>query len=127
MAKLIAAKTQQQEEQLHASLPMSLQKVLAGKGLLVWKQLLERFEFDDMEVYTFMTDGVQLVGQHGTPACFPEKVKPVSLTQQDLEASAVWRRRAILGKLRKHGILSRRPWKSWKWVSWRGPLSQSRR
>ena len=100
MARLMVAKTQQQEKRLHESLPESLQKVLEGKRLLVWKQLLEKFEFDDMEVYNFMTEGVRLVGQHGTPACFPEKLKPASLTQQDLENSAVWRRRAIVGKLR---------------------------
>jgi len=102
LAKLVAAQTQQQEAELHASFPPSLQKVLAGKRLLVWKHLLEKFEFDDMEVYSFMTSGVKLVGAHDTPTCFPEKLKPASLTQQDLEASAVWRRKAIVGKHRKH-------------------------
>ena len=101
LAKLVAAQTQQQEAKLHASFPPSLQKVLAGKRLLVWKHLLEKFEFDDMEVYSFMTNGVKLVGAHDTPTCFPEKLKPATLTQQDLEASAVWRRKAIVGKHRK--------------------------
>ena len=45
-----------------------------------------------------LTQGVRLVGQHDTPSCFPAILKPASLTQQDLELSAVWRRRAILGK-----------------------------
>jgi hypothetical protein len=57
--------------------------------------LLEKFEFDDMEVYSFMTSGVKLVGAHDTPSCFPEKLKPASLTQQDLEASALWRRKPL--------------------------------
>eukprot|EP00435_Cladocopium_sp_Y103_P049944 s2858_g15.t1 len=47
-AKLMALKLEQDETKLHAGLPFSLQKVLAGKRLLLWKFLLEKFEYDDM-------------------------------------------------------------------------------
>ena len=97
-ARLLAKQFEQQEKQLHESLPPSLQKVLHGKQLLVWKKLLERYEYDDMQVYDFMASGVKLTGMHDTPACYPEKIRPATLTQEDLEASAIWRRRAVIGK-----------------------------
>ena len=65
-AKLLAVQSKQQEEELHASLPDSLRKVLEGKRLIVWQKLLEKLE------------GVPVVGKHDAPACYPEKVKPAS-------------------------------------------------
>eukprot|EP00435_Cladocopium_sp_Y103_P045522 s1078_g13.t1 len=97
-AKLLAAQTSEQEKALHEALPASLAKVLAGKKLLVWKQLLEKYDYDDQAVFHFMHEGVKLVGMHDRPQCYPEKIKPAVLTQEDLESSALWRRRAILGK-----------------------------
>ena len=97
-AKLLAVQCEEQEKALHAALPPSLQKVLLGKRLLVWKKLLEKYQYDDLQVFDFMANGVRLTGMHDTPACYPELIKPASLTQHDLESSAVWRRKAILGR-----------------------------
>ena len=47
-----------------------------------------KYEYDDMAVVKFMLEGVPIVGKHGTPACYPEKVK----------ASSVWIRKAALGR-----------------------------
>eukprot|EP00435_Cladocopium_sp_Y103_P002961 s2428_g1.t1 len=97
-ARLLAKQCEQQEKELHASWPPCLQKALQGKRLLVWKKLLEKFDYDDMGVFDFMVSGVDLVGKHDTPVCYPEKIRPATLTQGDLEATAIWRRRAIVGK-----------------------------
>ena len=97
-AKLLAVQTEAQEKLLHDSLPDSLAKVLSGKRILVWEQLLKKYEYDDMEVVRFMKEGVRLVGSHDSPPCYPEKIKAASLTKSDLENSAVWRRKAIIGK-----------------------------
>ena len=97
-AKLLAVQNQDQETALHKSLPGHLQKVLDGKRILVWEQLLRKFEYDDMDVVRFMKEGVHLVGAHDTPSCYPEKIRAASLTKHDLEDTAVWRRKAIMGK-----------------------------
>eukprot|EP00435_Cladocopium_sp_Y103_P007154 s804_g2.t1 len=55
-----------------------------------------------MQVYDFMVSGVKLTGRHDTPPCYPEKIRPATLTQSDLETSSVWRRKAILGKQHIH-------------------------
>ena len=46
-----------------------------------------------------MFKGVTLVGCHDTPRCYPELLKPATLTEDDLCASASWRRRAIFSKV----------------------------
>ena len=45
-----------------------------------------------------MTEGVRLVGTHDTPPCYPPMLKPATLVQADLEASASWRRKAAVGR-----------------------------
>ena len=97
-ARLLAVQCEEQEKNLHKEMPSSLAKVLVGKRLLLWKKLLEKYNYDDMEVYHFMESGVKLTVMHDTPACYPEKIKPAKLTQRDLESTAVWRRKASLGR-----------------------------
>ena len=87
-AKLMAKKLEEQEELFHANLPHCLARVLEGKRILLWEQLLVRF----------MKEGVPLVGCHDSPDCYPLKLKPASLTEEDLAQSAVWRRKAMLNR-----------------------------
>ena len=87
------------ERKLHESFNDSMRKVLDGKRLLLWKQLLIKYKYDDMAVCDFMFKGVPVVGRHDTPSCYPELLKPATLTERDLQASAVWRRKAILSKV----------------------------
>eukprot|EP00435_Cladocopium_sp_Y103_P068938 s291_g32.t1 len=77
-AKLMAAGLAEDEKKLHSALPPSLQKVLEVKSLLVRKALLEKYHYDDMGVTAFMFEGASAEG---------------------LEASSVWRRKAIVGRL----------------------------
>ena len=98
-AKLLATKLVDSEKALHAGLPLSVQKVVEGKNLLVWKALLEKYDYDDMAVTSFMQEGVKLVGMPDTPSCYPAMLKPATLTLEDLQASAIWRRKAIVRKV----------------------------
>lgn len=98
-AKLLAKQLESDERKLHESLNGSMQKVLDGKRLLLWKQLLIKYNYDDMAVCDFMFKGVPVVGCHDTPSCYPELLKPATLTESDLQTSAVWRRKAILSKV----------------------------
>ena len=98
-AKLMALRLTDDEARLHASMPGHLQKVLVGKNLLLWKALLEKYEYDDMGVVPFMMEGVRLVGKHDSPPCYPHMLKPATLTADDLASSSVWRREAIVGRV----------------------------
>ena len=96
-ARLMAIKLADSEQKLHDSLPEPLAKVLNGKRLLLWKGLLERYGYDDMGVVPFMFEGVRLVGAHDAPPCYPSLLRPATLVAEDLQTSACWRRKAIVG------------------------------
>ena len=97
----IKAKTlESQEKELHKTFLPWFEKVVAKKKLLLWESLLEDYSFDDMGVVRFMKEGVPIVGQHDTPACFPLKLKPAVISEQGLRESAVARREAMF--LRSH-------------------------
>lgn len=100
-AKLWAKQLEESERVFQDGLPSCVAKVLKGKKVLLWEKLLEKFGYDDMKVVDFMKKGVPLVGAHDTPACYPVKLKPATLTMEDLDGSALWRRRAALGKRTK--------------------------
>ena len=97
-AKLWAKQLQLQENALQGSLPTSMQKVLVGKRLLLWEKLLRKYDYDDLGVVEFMKQGVRLVGVHSEAPCYPPLVRPATLTESDLRNSALWRRKALLGK-----------------------------
>ena len=99
-AKLMAKKLEAEEALLHAKLEPHLQKVLEGKRLLLWRELLMKYGFDDLGVFDFMAKGVPLVGQHDIAPCYPTQYKFATMRRGDLDKSAVWRRKAILGKWR---------------------------
>ena len=50
-----------------------------------------------MGVVDFMLKGVPLVGVHDAPSCYPELLKPASMTQSDLESTSAWRRKGSCG------------------------------
>ena len=98
-ANLLATKLAEDEKALHEGRPRPLQKVLQDKDLLVWKALLEKYEYDEMAVAPFMCKGIKLVGKHDAPACYPHLLKPTTLVQEDLDSSSVWRRKAAVGRV----------------------------
>ena len=81
----MAAKLGDKECELHGSFPEPLRKVLRGKKLLLWKALLEKYDYDDMGVIPFMLEGVKLVGLHNTPSCYPPMLKPATMVLEDLQ------------------------------------------
>ncbi len=95
-AKMWAKKQATAETELHSKLPPSLRKVLEGKNLLLWRDLLMKYNYDDMGAVDFMMKGVPLVGSHDTPPCYPELLRPATMTEEDLQKSAIWRRKAML-------------------------------
>lgn len=97
-ARLLSKRLEQEEAKLHEQFTPSLKKVLSDKRLLLWKELLVKYEYDDLPVCDFMFKGVPIVGQHDVPDCYPIQYKMATLTGDDLDRSATWRRKAILGR-----------------------------
>ena len=107
-AKVLALKLSGDESSLKSSLAPSVQKVVAAKRIFLWEALLKKYDFDDMGVCTFMRGGVQLVGMPETPQCFEPHGVPAVSTEGDLRATAIWRRKALLGRSRPHEEIEHR-------------------
>ena len=69
-AKILAKQLEEKERELHLNLSGSMQKVLDGKRLLLWKQLLIKYDYDDLAVCEFMFKGVPLVVSPAFPMAF---------------------------------------------------------
>ena len=55
-----AEELQDQEDKLHKSMHPRLRKVLSGKRLLVWKEILEELAFEDPKVVDDAVAGFKL-------------------------------------------------------------------
>ena len=94
-ARIKDKQLQKDEDLLHSRLPVSVEKVVKDKKILLWKSLLQECGYDDMEVVDFLIQGVPLVGTHNHPSCYAMKVKPATLTEAELRGSAAFCRRAL--------------------------------
>ncbi|CAE7197288.1 unnamed protein product [Symbiodinium sp. KB8] len=93
--KLRAKELRPKEDEPRQSMAPHLRKVLGGKNLLLWKELLEQSGFDDLGVFRFMSEGVRVVGHEPHPKAFKSKLVPASLSEAELRESALQRRKAL--------------------------------
>lgn len=94
-ARIMAKQLEEQEIDLHRNLPESVEKVVGGKRILLWKRLLEQNGYDDMGVVKFMTEGMPLVGSHDHPSCYPLKLKTALMSEEELRDLALPCRTAL--------------------------------
>lgn len=78
----------QSERELHESLLPSVAQVLEGKRILLWQQMLESIEYEDMGVVKEFSNGTPLTGESEVTGLWPRKFRPASLTPADLEKVA---------------------------------------
>ena len=69
--------------------------VLRGKRILLWKQMLESIQYEDMEVVDEFASGTRLVGEAQTTGLWPKKFKPASLTESDLSTISASQRSVL--------------------------------
>ena len=72
--------------------------VLRGKRILLWKQMLESIQYEDMEVVNEFSNGTKLVGEAQTTGLWPKKFKPASLTEKDLSTISASQRSVLTYK-----------------------------
>eukprot|EP00435_Cladocopium_sp_Y103_P018632 s3736_g4.t1 len=93
-----AAALQKQEEELHDSLPVHVQRVVKGKRLLLFEERLQANSFPDMQVMNDFKQGVDLVGEEPYSPLFLEKLQPATMTVRQLDLSAALNRRLVIGR-----------------------------
>ena len=65
-----AKELQAKEEALHRSLPDHLQQVLAGKRLLLWREILSELEYQDVKIIDEILHGLPMTGWVNESAFF---------------------------------------------------------
>jgi len=88
----------EQEKQMRDGMENHVKVVTKGKPLLLWKTLLEETAFPDMNVCKYMEEGVHLTGHEDPSPLYMTKYAPATLTVEQLDHQAIWKRRAMMGK-----------------------------
>ena len=91
-----AQELKEEERALKDSLEPMVRSVLDVKNITLWRYLLETTGFPDMEVVKLVTDGIPLFGTHSKPPNFPDDWRPATISADELLASSVWRRKALM-------------------------------
>eukprot|EP00435_Cladocopium_sp_Y103_P003804 s6056_g1.t1 len=88
----------EQERNLRKQMEPHTNRVTEGKALVLWRKLLEQAEFPDMTVCDYMENGVRLTGAEEESQLYTRKFAPATMTVEQLNHQAIWRRRALMGK-----------------------------
>ena len=89
----------EQEKLMREGMEDHVRVVTEGKSLLLWKMLLEETTFPDMNVCRYMEEGVRLTGPEEPSPLYMTKYAPATMTVEQLDHQAVWKRRALMGKV----------------------------
>ena len=89
---------QDEEAHLHQTMNHEVAKVLKGKRLLLWKQLLLESGYEDAQVVDEVIAGFPLVGPSTVSSAFPLGATPAQQSVRQLQEQSVWRRRSAIGK-----------------------------
>ncbi|CAK9102393.1 Uncharacterized protein SCF082_LOCUS47864 [Durusdinium trenchii] len=94
-----------QELELHASLDPRIAKVVEGKSLLLWKELLEETSFDDPNLFDEFCKGFKVTGKATHCDEFPHGFQPPLRSVEDLKQNSVWLKKRSIGKCKSSGNL----------------------
>ena len=93
-----AQELQKDEEELHSKLQPSVERILKTKRLLLLQELLQFTCYPDADqLISDIKDGFVLIGKTSTSGALQKKVKPASISQQQLKQQAIWNRKAVVG------------------------------
>ena len=96
--KVLSEKLQPAEDELHRSFSPVLREVLKGKRLLLFKELLTAYQYDDPEVWKILRDGPTLTGTPDHPPYADRCFRPATLSTAQLERESAWRRTSVSSK-----------------------------
>jgi hypothetical protein len=88
----------EQEKRMREGMESHVKVVTMGKPLLLWRKLLEETAFADMNVCKYMEEGVHLTGPEDPSPLYMTKYAPATLTVEQLDHQAIWKRRAMTSK-----------------------------
>lgn len=92
-----------EERALHEKLPEHVRHILKPKRLLLWKAMMDHYNYFDPNVFQEVTEGIELVGTAPFVKEFNPSFKPAKMTVDDLVRSAASVRKSVLHSTRSSG------------------------
>ena len=92
-----------QEADLHAKLPAHLNRVLSGKRLLLWKEILIDLGYKDAKVIDEVIKGFPMTGWTEESGVFVPDVRPPDMTLSELRGIALGLNHAVVDSLAQAG------------------------
>ena len=99
----LAKSLQSEDQELHEKLAPHARKILAPKRILLWKALLQKYEYPDLGVVDEVCQGTKLTGPIAPAPVFERAFKPASLTEEELRLGAKASRDATVHSVRSSG------------------------
>ena len=97
-AQILAKTLQPEDMKEKEEMDPSVRKVVMKKNILLFEKLLNMTGYKDMGCMNVLRKGVPIVGSHDHPDNYAWKLKPASITENELRQSAIWRRKALLAR-----------------------------
>ena len=82
-----------EEKVFRGTMDGQVNEVLAGKRLLVFKQMCADANVGDETLFEELTNGFRLTGRMHESGKFPKKLRPAGITVEQLRESSVWARK----------------------------------
>ena len=95
-----AAQLQTEELKVHQSMSVHVQRIMAGKRVLLMEELATEMDWPDVNLFKEMRSGFKLVGNFESTGVFKPGVTIPSLNEEELKKNTKFLRPAILGRLR---------------------------
>ena len=89
-----------QEAELHESLPGHLKKVLKGKRILLWKEVLVQLGYPDAKVMDEVVKGFPMTGWAEQSGVFMPDVRPPEMNVEQLKGMALGLNHAVVGAIK---------------------------
>lgn len=93
----LAATLTQQENRTRESMDKMVNHVTRNKKIELFRSMLQQTDFPDMSVVDVLQYGVKLTGWEPSSPLYSKRINP-PMSEEMLDAQAVWRRRAMTGK-----------------------------
>ena len=98
-----AKELQEEEVLLRAKMDSGVEKVVKGKKLALFKDMLQHYKYPDPGVLDELVDGASLIGDVATTGMFPFKFTPALLTRGALATQSKFRRQQMLNDCKGSG------------------------
>ena len=89
-----------QEAELHEALPVHLKKVLKGKRILLWKEVLVQLGYPDAKVMDEVVKGFPMTGWAEQSGVFMPDVRPPEMNVEQLKGMALGLNHAVVGAIK---------------------------